>query len=158
MLMSELAHMKKLYNDIIYFVQNHVKPVAPSNSYSSSLLLCGPSPYGTTNPVTSNGSLAQKPLNQLLGYYPTNAPNNPKQAPQVHVLNSPTTTSQSSLTFLEEANNNGCKTKLFGVPLQSKKRLHPEYGSNPGNMETNKARLVLDKDDLGLNLMPPSRC
>ncbi|KAJ6679094.1 hypothetical protein OIU79_018958 [Salix purpurea] len=158
MLMSELAHMKKLYNDIIYFVQNHVKPVAPSNSYSSSLLLCGPSPYGTTNPVTSNGSLAQKPLNQLLGYYPTNAPNNPKQAPQVHVLNSPTTTSQSSLTFLEEANSNGCKTKLFGVPLQSKKRLHPEYGSNPGNMETNKARLVLDKDDLGLNLMPPSRC
>jgi len=159
MLMSELAHMKKLYNDIIYFVQNHVKPVAPSNSYSSSLLLCGPSPYATTNHVTSNGSLVQKPLNQLLGYYPTTAPTNPKQIPQVHVLiNSPTTTSQSSLTILEEAKNNGCKTKLFGVPLQTKKRLHPEYGSNPGNMETSKARLVLDKDDLGLNLMPLSRC
>ncbi|OAY72292.1 Heat stress transcription factor B-4 [Ananas comosus] len=29
-LLSELAHMKRLYNDIIYFVQNHVQPVAPS--------------------------------------------------------------------------------------------------------------------------------
>lgn len=163
MLMSELAHMKKLYNDIIYFVQNHVKPVAPSNSYSSSLLLCGPSPYNaTTNPViTSNGcSLVQKPLNQLLnGYYhhPTTTNTNHKQVPQVHVLNSP---AQSSLTILEDPNSNGCKTKLFGVPLQSKKRLHPEIyaSSNRGNMEPSKARLVLEKDDLGLNLMPPSRC
>ncbi|XP_074590719.1 heat stress transcription factor B-4d-like [Curcuma longa] len=29
-LLSELAHMQKLYNDIIYFLQNHVRPVAPS--------------------------------------------------------------------------------------------------------------------------------
>lgn len=28
MLLSELTHMKKLYNDIIYFLQNHVKPVS----------------------------------------------------------------------------------------------------------------------------------
>lgn len=27
LLLSELAHMKNLYNDIIYFIQNHVKPV-----------------------------------------------------------------------------------------------------------------------------------
>ncbi|KAK6235493.1 Heat shock factor (HSF)-type [Theobroma cacao] len=27
MLVSELTHMKNLYNDIIYFIQNHVKPV-----------------------------------------------------------------------------------------------------------------------------------
>ena len=27
LLLSELAHMKKLYNDIIYFLQNHVAPV-----------------------------------------------------------------------------------------------------------------------------------
>ncbi|XP_010541155.1 PREDICTED: heat stress transcription factor B-4-like [Tarenaya hassleriana] len=50
-LMSELAHMKKLYNDIIYFVQNHVKPVSPSNSFPSSLLL----DHHNLNP-------AQKPL------------------------------------------------------------------------------------------------
>ena len=29
MLLSELAHMRKLYNDIIYFLQNHVEPVPP---------------------------------------------------------------------------------------------------------------------------------
>ncbi|KAJ4848713.1 hypothetical protein Tsubulata_040041, partial [Turnera subulata] len=153
MLMSELAHMKKLYNDIIYFVQNHVKPVAPSNNYSPSLLLSNP--QYATNPVASNGSLMQKPLNQLLGYYPAT---NPKQVPQAHVLNTPSATSHPSVTILEEPTSNGCKTKLFGVPLQSKKRVHPEYGSNPGNMETSKARLVLEKDDLGLNLMPPSTC
>ncbi|OAY22942.1 heat stress transcription factor B-4 [Manihot esculenta] len=153
MLMSELAHMRKLYNDIIYFVQNHVKPVTPSNSYPSSLLLC--SPTSTANPFASNGSLVQKPLNQLLGYYP---PTNAKQIPQVQVLNSPSTTSQSTLTILEDSNTNGFKTKLFGVPLQSKKRLHPEYSSSTGNMEPSKARLVLENDDLGLNLMPPSAC
>ncbi|XP_050227594.1 heat stress transcription factor B-4 [Mercurialis annua] len=147
MLMSELAHMRKLYNDIIYFVQNHVKPVAPSNSYPSSLLLCAPT-NATATPFTSNGSLLQKPLNQLHGY---------NYNPQVHVLNSPTNTSQSSLTVLDESFKN---TKLFGVPLHSKKRVHSEYhnGSNTGNMEATKARLLLEKDDLGLNLMPPSTC
>ncbi|KAK8297894.1 hypothetical protein E1A91_D05G219200v1 [Gossypium mustelinum] len=152
LLMSELAHMKKLYNDIIYFVQNHVKPVTPSNSYSPSLLLYGPPSSAAAAPVvnttTTNSSLLQKPSNQLLGHYPNS------QIPRVQVLNSPTATSQSSLTILEEPCSNSCKTKLFGVPLQSKKRLHPEYGAT--NMETNKARLVLEKDDLRLNLMPPT--
>lgn len=151
MLMSELAHMRKLYNDIIYFVQNHVKPVAPSNSYAS-LLVC--------NAPSTNASTVHKPsLNQLLGYYPTAS--NPKQNPPQfhHGMNSPSTTSKSSVTILEEpTSNGGCKTKLFGVPLHSKKRLHPEYGPNPTSMETNKARFVLEKDDLGLNLMPPSTC
>lgn len=149
LLISELAHMRKLYNDIIYFVQNHVKPVAPSNSYPSSLLLCNaPAPVPAP-------AMVQKPLNQILGYYPTSS--NPKQAPPPnHVMSS----SRSSMTILEEPNSNSCKTKLFGVPLQySKKRLHPEYGANiPMSTETSKARLVLEKDDLGLNLMPPSAC
>ncbi|KAK8496042.1 hypothetical protein V6N13_003378 [Hibiscus sabdariffa] len=147
LLMSELAHMKKLYNDIIYFVQNHVKPVTPSNSYSP-LLLCGPP--SATPVVNTNSSSLQKPFNQHPGYYP----NSPK--PHAQALNSPTATSLSSLTILEEPSSNSCKTKLFGVPLQSKKRLHPEYGAD--NMETNKARLVLEKDDIGLNLMPPYTC
>ncbi|KAI4316692.1 hypothetical protein L6164_024647 [Bauhinia variegata] len=157
LLMSELAHMKKLYNDIIYFVQNHVKPVSPSNSYPSSLLLCNtPQQQSAASPLTSsNISMVQRPMNQLLGFYS----NNPKQPPQAHVLNSPTNTSKSSITIVEEPSSNSCKTKLFGVSLQSKKRVHPEYGSNLVNLETtNKARLVLEKDDLGLNLMPPSTC
>ncbi|XP_051214117.1 heat stress transcription factor B-4b [Lolium perenne] len=37
LLLSELAHMKKLYNDIIYFLQNHVAPVtSPSLSAAAS--------------------------------------------------------------------------------------------------------------------------
>ncbi|KAK9073363.1 hypothetical protein SSX86_007687 [Deinandra increscens subsp. villosa] len=101
MLMSELAHMRKLYNDIIYFVQNHVKPVAPSDILT-----------------VNNKAVVED---------------------NVHVSRS--------------------ITKLFGVPLlSSKKRLHPEYGHNSTMVETHKARLVLENDDLGLNLMPPSPC
>ncbi|KAL6216602.1 hypothetical protein ACLB2K_009823 [Fragaria x ananassa] len=170
MLMSELNHMRKLYNDIIYFVQNHVKPVAPSNSYPGSLLLCNPT-QNTLNPNNSSAAI-HKPLNQVFGYH-----NNPKQTqphhqPMAHVMmnnnvnvSSPTTAkSTSSVTIIEDrpGNNNGCKTKLFGVPLlHSKKRLHPEYnnGSNHTAMEATKARLILEKDhDLGLHLMPPSTC
>jgi heat shock transcription factor, other eukaryote len=29
LLLAELAHMRRLYNDIIYFLQNHVEPVLP---------------------------------------------------------------------------------------------------------------------------------
>ncbi|XP_054819388.1 heat stress transcription factor B-4-like isoform X2 [Prosopis cineraria] len=149
MLMTELAHMKKLYNDIIYFVQNHVKPVPPSSSYPSSLL-SPPSPMTIT---TANGSVVQRPLNQLLGYYSMNN----KQAPPL--VNSPTNTSKSTITIVEEPSSNSCKTKLFGVSLQSKKRVHPEYGFNPANSsDTGKARFVMERDDLGLNLMPPSTC
>ncbi|XP_050363668.1 heat stress transcription factor B-4 [Argentina anserina] len=178
MLMSELNHMRKLYNDIIYFVQNHVKPVTPSNSYPGSLLLCSPTQNSSLNPNSS--AAIHKPLNQVVGYYP----GNPKQTqphhhPMAHVMmnnNSNTVSSPNTITtskstgsvrIIEDrpgniSNNNGCKTKLFGVPLlHSKKRLHPEYnnGSNHMAMEASKARLILEKDhDLGLHLMPPSTC
>lgn len=140
MLMSELAHMRKLYNDIIYFVQNHVKPVAPSNSYPPSLILPnGLAPSGVA--MSGNGSgVQQKSMNQHfnIGYH--NQQYN-------HQTNNMT----------KQGGNEGAK--LFGVPLQcSKKRsLHPEFLGSMG-MSTNKPRLVLEKDDLGLNLMPPSPC
>ncbi|PHT30476.1 Heat stress transcription factor B-4 [Capsicum baccatum] len=166
MLMSELAHMRKLYNDIIYFVQNHVKPVTPSSSYNPCSLL----PASATPIIQKNIHHQQQfsyqqitnPKNVLMGNSNTN--NN---------VVSPSKTSQSSsVTILDEAAGGGAattttnggdnrSTKLFGVPLMSKKRVHPEYSStyySTTNMvETNKARLmVLEKDDLGLNLMPPS--
>ncbi|CAN8320810.1 unnamed protein product [Cochlearia groenlandica] len=135
-LMSELAHMKKLYNDIIYFVQNHVKPVAPSNSF-----------------------LHKHP--PALDYY-NNATGNiiNNNSSNVHglIINSPPT-SQSSVSVLEDDTNNNnnnnerCvrKTKLFGVSLpMSKKR------SNHFSEQSSKTRLVLDKSDLGLNLMTAS--
>ncbi|KAL2894650.1 Heat stress transcription factor B-4 [Bienertia sinuspersici] len=119
MLMSELAHMRKLYTDIIYFVQNHVKPL-----------------HSTTNTHFT-------PIN--------NANGNPNPTNFVH---------QKSIDFNQfvtkgyttENHNEGCKTKLFGVLIQSKKRLHPDQ-----TVENNfKARFVLGKHDLGLNLMPSS--
>ncbi|PSS19747.1 Heat stress transcription factor B-4 like [Actinidia chinensis var. chinensis] len=116
MLMSEITHMRKLYNDIIYFVQNHVKPVGPSNTLSL--------------------NTSQKAMNHLIGYNQTG----PEQG------------------VVEEGgeSHNILRTKLFGVNLQAKKRLHSEYSSSI--LETNKARLMLERDDLGLNLMPPSPC
>ncbi|GJN10868.1 hypothetical protein PR202_ga29005 [Eleusine coracana subsp. coracana] len=42
LLLSELAHMKKLYNDIIYFLQNHVAPVtSPSSAAAHAQLPAG---------------------------------------------------------------------------------------------------------------------
>ncbi|KAF5792313.1 putative transcription factor HSF-type-DNA-binding family [Helianthus annuus] len=134
MLMSELAHMRKLYNDVIYFVQNHVKPVTPSNSYPSSLV-----PLLVENKQQKT-SLFNAGSN-------TNATVVYSSQPQ-------------QLKFHESTRDLETRTKLFGVPLLSKKRLHPDYGS--GNtvveLETHKARLILEKDDLGLKLMPPSPC
>ncbi|XP_077251566.1 heat stress transcription factor B-4-like [Tasmannia lanceolata] len=149
MLLAELAHMRKLYNDIIYFVQNHVRPVAPSSNYPSSLMMCNPSSSTSTSNPTS---VVQKPLHQLLGLDQTQ----PKQAQVKGSLNS--TSSTSSLTMVEETIDNGSHTKLFGVSLHSKKRLHPEPTSPLRKVETQRALSMLKKEDLGLNLMPPSPC
>lgn len=138
-LLSELAHMRRLYNDIIYFVQNHVKPVAPSSpSVNPQLLLSGF--YGQRN-----GGLN----------------------------NSGSTTSSSSLTIAEEHNTNGessstpspssQQTKLFGVNLSGggcssnyKRVLESNQGGSLPLCSSTKPRLVLEKDDLGLNLKPSS--
>ncbi|KAF8095154.1 hypothetical protein N665_0339s0024 [Sinapis alba] len=128
-LMSELAHMKKLYNDIIYFVQNHVKPVAPSNTYLSSFLQKQQQPPPPPPPVD---------------YY---------TVPNLNALHSPPT-SQSSITVLEDDTNhesNTRKTKLFGVSLPSSKKRSHHFSH-----QSTKTRLLLDKSDLGLNLMTAS--
>lgn len=152
-LLSELAHMRKLYNDIIYFVQNHVRPVTPSNSFPSSLMICNPSAaVAAAAAANTSPHLVQKPLHQLLGFHKSL----PKQAHVNGSLNS-SSTSSSSLTMFEEPNNSS-RPKLFGVPLHSKKRLHPEPTSPSMEHDSRKARLVLAKEDLGLNLMPPSPC
>lgn len=127
MLMSELQHMRKLYNDIIYFVQNHVKPVAPSNAYHPSSLMQKQHQHGSFSNVCTN----------------------PNRSQEFH---------SSSMNNVVDDNANVNGTKLFGVPLMSKKRVHPEYGSNTSMVENHKARLVLENEDLGLNLMPPSHC
>lgn len=49
MLISELSHMKKLYNDIIYFLQNHVAPVPIMDQHRSN------TPAATTPTPTHQG-------------------------------------------------------------------------------------------------------
>ncbi|KAJ0977975.1 hypothetical protein J5N97_013449 [Dioscorea zingiberensis] len=41
LLLSELNHMKKLYNDIIYFLQNHVSPVPPPGQRTGRMIEIG---------------------------------------------------------------------------------------------------------------------
>ncbi|OWM80716.1 hypothetical protein CDL15_Pgr006746 [Punica granatum] len=148
MLISELAHMRKLYNEIIYFVQNHVKPVPPP-SPANSVVFLNTSHLPNSKPLNSN------PHYGIGGPYHHHQ-HHPYANPNCTKVQSP----QSCVTILEEDeeepnNANVTKTKLFGVPLQSKKRLHPDRS----NFEAHKTRLtVMEKDDLGLNLMPPSTC
>lgn len=90
-LMSELANMRKLYNDIIYFVQNHVQPVAPSSlmnqrrmmmmglgnlnannnssgsTTSSSSLTIVEEPLAVGNNNSSNGESSSRQLPKLFG-------------------------------------------------------------------------------------------
>ncbi|GAB4835296.1 hypothetical protein Ancab_000205 [Ancistrocladus abbreviatus] len=87
MLLSELNHMKSLYNDIIYFIQNHVKPVPSSNANSDQ----------SSRPTCTN--LAPPKLMEL---------------------------QDSSCQDQGIAGKKNDTIKLFGVPLQSKKRLHLE--------------------------------
>lgn len=137
MLMSELAHMRKLYNDVIYFVQNHVKPVTPSNSYGP-LMMQKPQPTPFFNGISNATATVVYPSKPHQLQFHDSTTNNIVRSDQDKV--------------------NSTRTKLFGVPLLSKKRLHPEYGSANTMVETHKARLILEKDDLGLKLMPPSPC
>ncbi|KAK4770518.1 hypothetical protein SAY87_031050 [Trapa incisa] len=151
-LMSEIAHMRKLYNDIIYFVQNHVKP-APPPAATDSVLVFGNHRQHSSTPLYSP---AIPYHNNQHFHHPPPPPPQTFMNPNCNKAQSP----QSCVTIVDEEEEqlnstaNVTKTKLFGVPIQSKKRLHPENSSS----KAHKARLTmrLEKDDLGLNLMTPA--
>ncbi|PKA56103.1 Heat stress transcription factor B-4 [Apostasia shenzhenica] len=56
-LMSELGHMRRLYNDIIYFLQNHVQPVAPSAAAAASYHRRNPGGRNSGGSTTSSSSV-----------------------------------------------------------------------------------------------------
>ncbi|KAL5201919.1 hypothetical protein ABZP36_036273 [Zizania latifolia] len=157
-LLQELAHMRKLYNDIIYFVQNHVRPVAPSPAAAA--FLQGLGMQARNKPAASHA------LNNSGG----------------------STTSSSSLTIAEEpspppqhqqlaadksggsgeagsssAARSSAPTKLFGVHLSagpcggvgSKRPSSPD--EHPPTSPATKPRLVLEYDDLSLSVAPSSQ-
>ncbi|XP_037434693.1 heat stress transcription factor B-4c-like [Triticum urartu] len=158
-LLQELSHMRKLYNDIIYFVQNHVRPVAPSPAAATFLQGLGNGMQPRKMPPASTG--AGNGLNTSGG----------------------STTSSSSLTIADElspppnhlsAEKSGgeagsssaalsAPTKLFGVHLSaapvgagSKRPPSPEE-ELPSTPPATKARLALESDDLSLSVAPPSQ-
>ncbi|CAA7400900.1 unnamed protein product [Spirodela intermedia] len=150
-LLSELSHMRELYSDIIYFVQNHVRPVAPSGAFPPSILAPPPPP-----------STAGKP--------PIAAVNRPKVC-----FNWSSATSSSSLTVNNSSNSgdedswdddskggidrpSGAPARLAGLSLGSafNKRPPLEEPSSPPSPATKSRRFIDDKNwNLGLYLGPP---
>jgi heat shock transcription factor len=158
-LLQELGHMRKLYNDIIYFVQNHVRPVAPSPAAATFMQGLGVQPYRKAPPaapVAGNG------LNNSGG----------------------STTSSSSLTIADElspppnhlaaaekssggeagsssAARSAAPTKLFGVHLTTgsgagSKRPPSPSEDLPSTSPATKARLAAQESDgLSLSVAPP---
>ncbi|RAL47269.1 hypothetical protein DM860_013234 [Cuscuta australis] len=113
MLMSELAHMRKLYNDIIYFVQNHVKPVAPSNNLCSSDLFQPPPPGTEAQIITFH----QQPVNRHPKRVVVGIPNQMNTAGGVWAAPTGEVVAEEGVLG---------RTKLFGVPLESKKRVNSD--------------------------------
>ncbi|EXB37178.1 Heat stress transcription factor B-4 [Morus notabilis] len=102
LLLSELTHMKSLYNDIIYFIQNHVKPVMPSTLSPISTVNSSSIPklvgLGSSSPVPAVSEVKTMAISEICG-------------------------SGNSREISEEKNGG---VKLFGVSLSGRKRLHPE--------------------------------
>lgn len=149
MLMSELAHMRKLYNDIIYFVQNHVQPVAPSSAASPFLL----KPHGfnysqrgmaaglnNSGSTTSSSSLTivEEPSAQIIEHNNNNNSNSSNN----------------------KAESSSGQPRLFGVALTSAGGGSNKRGvmhlDDPSSSTSTKPRLVLNREDLGFNTIPSS--
>ncbi|KAJ4842217.1 hypothetical protein Tsubulata_051388 [Turnera subulata] len=105
MLLSELSHMKSLYNDIIYFIQNHVQHERPYDQQKA----CN---YSATPKLT-----------ELAGSPCKDQATSGIQGTKVNNLGF----GKSSMTLTQEPNS---PVKLFGVSLSGKKRLHLELIDN----------------------------
>ncbi|CAL9171430.1 unnamed protein product [Musa hybrid cultivar] len=150
-LLSELAHMRQLYNDIIYFVQNHVRPVAPSSAAVASANFLLSSAYNQRRTGLKSGSTTSSSSLTIVEEPSPPSPH-PEQSPKNHHHhhNSGNCNGESSST----------RPKLFGVSLDgcssssssSKRGWQPDEPTSPST----RPRLALDKMDLGFHLMPPS--
>lgn len=155
MLLSELSHMRKLYNDIIYFVQHHVRlpPHRAAQAHhipAAAPLLLEPSSHITppTPRILDTAAASLPPprsVSSLLSFVKDSfhAANSSYSSPPCNVP------SQAPSPPAAAAKS---PPKLFGVPLHGKKRLHPEHSEKLLAMQPCK---VL-KTELSLNLMPTS--
>ncbi|THU47302.1 hypothetical protein C4D60_Mb09t14070 [Musa balbisiana] len=140
-LMSELSHMRQLYNDIIYLVQNHVRPVAPSSAAAASANFLLSSAYNQRRAGLNSGSTTSSSSLTIAGSEPSPPSPLHRSAKNHHPDNG-------------ESSSAG--PRLFGVPLDgcsissSKRGLQADEPTSPST----KPRLVPQNMDLGLNLMP----
>ncbi|KAK9154400.1 hypothetical protein Sjap_001880 [Stephania japonica] len=104
MLLSELTHMKKLYNDIVYFIQNHVEKTVPNDQTTRFMIT-----------ATQGPNMFNESSNHFLGGQ--NFKSN---------TNCCGSSSCSSVTISHNEPYNNNTVKLFGVPLCEKKRLHQQ--------------------------------
>lgn len=133
-LISELAHMRRLYNDIIYFVQNHVRPVVPSsvsgyNGRNGSFFQLHQPAAGGMN----SGGSATSSSSLTIAEEPSAIPDRKER---------------------ESSGGGGSPTRLFGVTLNAKRR---EYPIEPGfNHSTKPPHLALNQQNLPLNQISSS--
>ena len=119
MLLSELAHMKNLYNDIIYFIQNHVKP-APSGQRSSDF---PPPPPPPPPPAAAH------PKQLLIELDSSCQMQSGVNYVGVHGAKS-CSLSLGKPALVASTEEMNTTVKLFGVPLSGKKRLYSEKFSD----------------------------
>ncbi|THU57763.1 hypothetical protein C4D60_Mb03t06930 [Musa balbisiana] len=149
-LLSELAHMRQLYNDIIYFVQNHVRPVAPSSAAVASANFLLSSTYNQRRTGLKSGSTTSSSSLTIVEEPSPPSPHLEQSPKNHHHHSSGNCNGESSST----------RPKLFGVSLDgcssssssSKRGWQPDEPTSPST----RPRLALDKMDLGFHLMPPS--
>ncbi|EAZ07310.1 hypothetical protein OsI_29557 [Oryza sativa Indica Group] len=157
-LVQELAHMRKLYSDIIYFVQNHVRPVAPSPAAAAALHGLGvlrPPPAGGKAPASEVRGASGRSATSSSSFTVA------EDQPTLLALRLPRTTEK----IINEVSggNGGGRTKLFGVHLSSadeqtssgasRKRSPPQ--EQPPTSPAPKRTLVVEHSELRLSIVSP---
>ncbi|EAZ43048.1 hypothetical protein OsJ_27637 [Oryza sativa Japonica Group] len=157
-LVQELAHMRKLYSDIIYFVQNHVRPVAPSPAAAAAL-----HGLGVLRPPPAGGKAPASEVRGASGRSATSSSSLTvaEDQPTLLALRLPRTTEK----IINEVSggNGGGSTKLFGVHLSSadeqtssgasRKRSPPQ--EQPPTSPAPKRTLVVEHSELRLSIVSP---
>ncbi|CAL5073985.1 unnamed protein product [Urochloa decumbens] len=163
-LLQELAHMRKLYNDIIYFVQNHVRPVAPSPAAAAFLQGLGLQAAARTKKppavaaagLNNSGGSTTSSSSLTIAEEPSPPPPHHQQADK---SGSGAGEAGSSGTARSAA---AAPTMLFGVRLSAEtgtKRpasASTEEGDEPATSPARKPRLALEGADLSLTMAAPS--
>ncbi|KAK3130226.1 hypothetical protein QOZ80_6BG0490650 [Eleusine coracana subsp. coracana] len=147
-LLQELAHMRKLYNDIIYFVQNHVRPVAPSPAAAAFLQGLGMQAQARNKkPVNNSGGSTTSSSSLTIA-------EEPSPPPQLD--------NKSGGEAGSSCGAAAAPTKLFGVHLSAaptggagtKRPPSPDEPQPPSSPAATKPRLTLEYADLSLSTAP----